>query len=94
MIDLNNFYLATFGNFKRCKVPKRKPDFFSLNKVTGKVSSRYWYGQDSEGLFVVRLSDHWGKVASCRWLLGGTTENFPYHQCGKTYCSAMKALDL
>lgn len=31
------------------------------------ISSRYWYGEDSKGKYVIRESDHWGKVASCSW---------------------------
>lgn len=31
------------------------------------ISSRYWYGEDSKGKYVIRESDHWGKVASCNW---------------------------
>jgi hypothetical protein len=93
MANINNFHLATFGNFTRCKVPKRKPDYISFNRRTEKISSRYWYGTDSFGEYVIRVSDHWGTVASCRWLLNGTTENFKNSQSGKVYCSDMKALD-
>ena len=36
------------------------------NKAFG-ISSRYWYGQDSRGKYIIRESDHWGRVASCTW---------------------------
>lgn len=90
MINLTNFYVTTFAKFKRCNVPKRKPNFVSLNKKNGKPSSKYWYGEDKEGEYVIRLSDHWGDVASCRWLLDGSTENYDNPQCGKAYCSAFR----
>lgn len=32
--------------------------------------SRYWYGQDKKGKWMIRKSDHWGKVGESYYLLG------------------------
>lgn len=31
------------------------------------ISSRYWYGEDNKGRYVIRESDHWGGVGACFW---------------------------
>lgn len=43
----------TVGLFKGCKTPKRKPDHISRS------GSKYWYGEDSIGKWVIRQSNHW-----------------------------------
>lgn len=74
MITLNNFYSCTKATFKACKRPKRKPDYKSDS------GSKYWYGVDKNGEYVIRHSDHWvdyrykehvdkqcRRIASCYW---------------------------
>ena len=63
----DNFMWNTVAEFTERKTrPRRKPDFVSRNKRTGKVSSEYWYTKDG----VIRGSDHWGPgVSSCDWSL-------------------------
>lgn len=65
----NNFFLNTQGFFEIVnKRPDREPDYISINKRTGFISSEYWY--TNEG--VIRGSDHWGSgIASCDWFLNG-----------------------
>lgn len=41
-------------------VPQRAPDYVSTN-FYGKESSKYWYGEDEGGKYVVRASDHWSR---------------------------------
>jgi hypothetical protein len=31
------------------------------------ISSRYWYGEDTKGKWIIRESDHWGSVGKCSW---------------------------
>lgn len=42
---------------------------------TKKISSKYYYGKDEEGEYIIRESDHWGDVASCKWNLKIYDEN-------------------
>lgn len=73
-INFENFFISTKATFKACKTPKRKPDFESES------GSRYWYGENKQGKYVIRESDHWsktvchkrsvdgcGNIASCKW---------------------------
>lgn len=60
---ISNFNNNSFTTFKECKTPNRHPDFISLS------GSRYWYGSNKNGQYVIRQSDHWGKVSSCVWKL-------------------------
>lgn len=63
--DFKNFYVSTVADWTRCEIPSIKPDFVSF------AGSAYWdYGNR-----VRRLSDHWGTVASCYWLLEGKQIN-------------------
>lgn len=49
------------ADWSRCEIPERDPDYVSYS------GSAYW----NFGKKVRRLSDHWGTVASCKWLLEG-----------------------
>ena len=55
MFTFENFFLNTQVVFKKCKTPKREPNFVS------KSGSSYWYGTDKKGSYVIRKSDHWSK---------------------------------
>ena len=71
-----NFYVSTIANFSLCEIPDRSPDFISFS------GSVYW----DFGYKVRRYSNHWGKVASCYWLL--EFEPFyakNYGLCGECY---------
>lgn len=59
MFHFGNFYRATVGNFTVCSIPAEPPHFVSNS------GSAYWDKDDR----VIRWSDHWGEVASCRWQL-------------------------
>ncbi len=48
------------------------------------MSSRYWYGEDSRGKYVIRESDHWGRVASCVWNVTKDNKN-KKTKCAKIY---------
>lgn len=60
-IDINNhtYFVKTFGQFNFCKTPISSPDYISES------GSQYWYTE--KGL--IRQSDHWGIVCTCRWFL-------------------------
>ena len=61
-ISFDNFYKNTFANFieiSENEIPNREPDFIS------DWNSKYWYEDD----YVIRQSDHWGKLDTCIWLL-------------------------
>ena len=66
-----NYYMGTFATFKACKIPKRQPNFVSES------GSKYWYGEDKRGPYVVRASDHWcwhyyNNTLPARALAGGS----------------------
>ena len=83
MITFSNFYINTEVVFKGCKTPKRKPDYISYSSINdGEVSSKYWYGENNKGKYVIRESNHWvnikkldknnikkncKSIASCQW---------------------------
>jgi len=87
MTTKENFFTATRGIFSECNTPESTPDYVSLDKRSGRVSSKYWYTETG----VIRQSDHWGEVASCIWTLKGTTKVFSFCQVFKEektgYCS-------
>ena len=35
----------------------------------GEISSEYWHGNDSDGDYVIRRSQHWNKVSNCIWTI-------------------------
>lgn len=51
-----NYKFGTYGVFKPCKVPKRKPDHISPS------GSRYWFGTNKKGDYMIRYSDHWSRI--------------------------------
>lgn len=61
MYDFDNFFKATVADWSLCEIPDRSPDFVSYS------GSAYWHCGES----VRRLSDHWGIVSSCKWLMEG-----------------------
>ena len=71
-INIENYFLNTYGVFKICKKPKRKPDYVS-------DESRYYYLKNGN---IIRESNHWSNyifndykeegcknIASCFWEL-------------------------
>lgn len=94
MITINNYFSGTIATFKGCKTPKREPDYISYMKfrdeITDIVSYRYWYGDDKNGTYVIRESNHWcnykkftydwkhfgcKNIASCYWRLKTNNDN-------------------
>jgi hypothetical protein len=70
--DKDNFFTRSTANFVPCQLPETSPDF------TSESGSRYWYTDKG----VVRGSDHWGGVATCRWTLDGTEAKNPVPVAG------------
>ena len=58
----NNFFKHTFCEFK-----KVDHDFFDANQIHFKSKSGSQYLYTKEGVY--RYSNHWGRVANCRWRL-------------------------
>ena len=78
--DFSNFYRATVADWSRCEIPDRNPDFVSYS------GSAYWdYGNR-----VRRLSDHWGNVATCKWLLKG--REIKAFLCGECYYDEFRSM--
>lgn len=59
-MNFTDFFQHTYGVWKSCAVPDRRPDFKTED-------SKYWDCGDK----VIRQSDHWGIVGSCFWKIDG-----------------------
>ena len=92
----STFFISTEGIWTCCKRPNRKADY------TSKSGSKYWYGKDKNGYYVIRYSNHWSKVysgwknskecgwvRSCRWYLKGA---WATANCGKIYLKNLKKI--
>lgn len=104
MITFENFFLNTEAVFKGCKTPKRKPDYISYNRYTSEESSRYWYGEDKKGKYVIRESNHWvsrrdferksleecSSIATCKWDIKNIKNTSYELVSGKCYLSNFK----
>ena len=61
-VTFDNFFKKTSAVFElmpKSEVPQREPDYVSVRWDGFGVSSRYWYGEDERGKYVIRESDHW-----------------------------------
>ncbi len=58
----SNFFRHTFCEFKQVDT-----DFFDTNQVHFKSKAGSQYSYTKEGVY--RYSNHWGRVANCRWRL-------------------------
>ena len=61
-IDKTNFHLSTYGRFQVVEQPSRTPDYISYT-TWGEISSIYYYEKNG----VIRVTKHWGAVASSQW---------------------------
>lgn len=61
IVSKTNYWNGTRAQFKVCRVPKREADFVSESS-RGSIS-KYWYGANKTGEYVIRQSDHW-----CRYI--------------------------
>ena len=77
-IDSTNFHKSTNGRWIPCEMPESAADFISFTPY-GEVSSAYWHTESG----VIRVSDHWGGVASCQWNLH-TVSGYGFDKCRKT----------
>lgn len=108
MITFDNFYHNSIGTWKGCKKPNRKPDYISYNR-DGKISSIYWYGENKNGRFVIRMSAHWTSykqnktiekgctsVASCYWRLRTNSQKIGMGnwQSGKIFLSELRKIQI
>lgn len=85
--------VGTRGCFKGCKRPKRNPDYSSPS------GSKYWYGEDSKGKYMIRRSDHWSYIngyaiypfecGSIKKSFWGLKTSKPTY-CGKIYLNKIK----
>ena len=99
MIHFRNFQINTQALFKGCTTPKREPDYVSYS------GSRYWYGTDKKGSFIIREADHWvniynhkmkkiakeaRNIASCEWSI--KTNSNENSKTGKCYLEDFKKI--
>lgn len=68
--------------FKPCKKPSRSADKISQG------GSKYWFGEDRNGKYMIRMSDHWGRVGDSYYLFNKQmTDNceISFIRIGKSY---------
>lgn len=64
-INADDFHIYTEAYYTNCDTPERDYDFISPS------GSKYWIYDD----YIIRKSNHWGNVASCKWYLDGVVCN-------------------
>ena len=81
-VTFDNFYNRTAGIWEALPIseaPTRTPDYESRRWDGFGVSSRYWYGEDEGGQYIIRESDHWS-----RYIFGNNSaEDFKRNPYGK-----------
>lgn len=66
LFNSKNFFRNTYCEFQQVDF-----DFSNINQFESKSGSKYHYTEKG----VYRYSNHWGRVANCRWKLSGV-ENY------------------
>lgn len=64
-VTFDNFSKSTSAVFEampKSEVPQREADYASERWDGFGVSSRYWYGEDERGKYVIRESNHWSSL--------------------------------
>lgn len=95
-VTFDNFFdntSAVFTLLPKSEAPQREADYESKRWDGFGVSSRYWYGEDEQGKYVVRASDHWSSYprgANSRKAF----EDNPYHRIYTQIASCRWALDM
>lgn len=66
---MKTYHHSNFFKYTYCEFEQVSDDFFLNNKphYTSKSGSNYFY--TDEGVY--RYSNHWGRVANCRWKISG-----------------------
>jgi len=92
MYNRTNFSYRTIAEFVECELPLTKPDYTSFDRH-GNVSSKYYFGEDEGGEFVIRFSSHWSNInsatiGSCIWTIKLSNKSKKrYWRAGKAYFS-------
>ena len=95
-VTFDNFFAntsAVFTLLHKSEAPQREADYESEHWDGLGISSRYWYGEDERGKYVVRASDHWSdypRGANSRKAF----EDNPYHRRYTRIASSRWALDM
>lgn len=66
---LKSYHNFNFFKHTYCEFEKAREDFFLKNEVHYKSKSGSKYFYTKEGVY--RYSNHWGRVANCRWKISG-----------------------
>ena len=80
-VTYDDFFICSKGTFVECVEPTTEPDYNSIPTVLGNTSSKYWYGTDEGGAYIIRKANHWclyyindylitsqaNKIAKCVW---------------------------
>ena len=82
-VTYDDFYISTIGTFVECDIPNMEPNFVSVPRKESDTPSKYWYGEDEKGKYVIRSANHWcnyyvkkefvrkqqNRIIKCKWHL-------------------------
>lgn len=95
-VTFDNFFAntsAVFTLLPKSEAPQREADYESKRWDGLGISSRYWYGEDERGKYVVRASDQWSDYP--RGINSRKAfEDNPYHRIYTQIASSRWALDM
>lgn len=66
---MKTYHKFNFFKYTYCEFEMKEMSFFEEKKAHFQSKSGSYYSYTEEGVF--RYSDHWGRVASCRWRIKG-----------------------
>ncbi len=66
---MNNYHKFNFFKYSYCEFQMKEIAFFEEKKAHFQSKSGSYYSYTDEGVY--RYSNHWGRVASCRWKIKG-----------------------
>ena len=58
-VTYDDFFVHTKGIFRECEEPTSEPNYISVAKKETDTPSKYWYGTDEGGDYVIRKANHW-----------------------------------
>ena len=95
-VTFDNFFKGTAGIWEALPLsekPTRPADYESERWDGRGVSSRYWYGEDEDGEYVIRESNHWSSALRSENSVKDFSQN-PYGKYQTPIASCRWALDV
>ena len=58
-VTYEDFFIKTKGTYIECEEPTIEPSYISTPTQVGNTASKYWYGTDKGGDYIIRKANHW-----------------------------------